>query len=356
MVHPQTFTIENGLPHGRRRFGLQLVAAVLAVAAAVGTPAHAQTASADWQKVIDAAKKEGSVTIYSSHAPANLKAMGEAFQKLYGVTVNVLRDVDTPLMTKVDAENSSNNPLADILAVTNANYFAQRGAQGWWAKPVGPNFNDPQYDRSKNVSDTGVFICGAFTYLVGWNTQAVPNGIRSYNDLLNPALVRKLGVPDPAVSATTVDFYDFLADRNGPKYIDGLAAQRPQIFIGMLPAAQALASGQVSAAIAVQALTAEKAQGAPVDYWVPSPAWGAAYRTSIIAASKRPNAAQLLANFMISRQGQELLTKNAVSVLPNVEGAVTSVDKMVLFDALAQKPERVEAFRAEFKTKFTGPR
>ncbi|WP_224032522.1 ABC transporter substrate-binding protein [Paraburkholderia caribensis] len=330
--------------------------AVTILVAAFSSAQAQPPVSPEWQKVIDTAKKEGSVTLYSSFAPSNLKALGDAFTKLYGVKVNVLRDVDTPLMTKVDAENSSKNPLADVLTVTDLGYFNSRGSKGWWAKPVGPNFDDPQFDRTKYLSNDGVFITGGFVYVVGWNTDAVPKGIRSYDDVLNPVFARKVGVVDPAVSVATVSFYDYLAERNGPKYIDGLAALRPQIFAGMLPSGQALTSGQVSVAIAVQALTAEKAQGAPVDYWVPSPAWGAAFRTGIIAASTHPNAAQLLANFMISRQGQELLGKNGVSVLPDVKGAVTSIKDLVLYDPTALKPEHVEAFRTEFKTKFTGNR
>jgi iron(III) transport system substrate-binding protein len=306
----------------------------------------------EWQKVIDAAKGEGSVTIYSSQGTDQLKALGDAFQKTYGIKVDVLRDVDATLGSKVDAERASNSPVADVLATANGAYIADKGSQGWWSKPSGPDFGVAAYDQAKNVSPDGSFLSSAAVYVVGWNTQAVPAGLTSYKDLLKPELTGKVGVIDPAVSPAVVDFYDYVAQQNGPQFLDELAAQKPQIFNSVLTAGQALTSGQISAAVAVQALTDEKEQGAPVDFLVPKPAWGAPFHTAVLAKAPHPNAAQLLADFMISPAGQTLIARKAASVLPNIPGAVTTISDVQAFDPTKLSTPQVEQFRSDFRSKF----
>jgi iron(III) transport system substrate-binding protein len=340
-----------------------LAAAVMLAAAAcgggggsssgsTGAAAASESVSPAFQKVIDAAKKEGAVTIYSSQGTDLLQDMGKKFQAKYGIPVTVNRDVDANLEAKLNADASSNQNTADVLATADGAYVAKQGQAGWWSQPTGPAFDNPDFNKSKNLSADGSFISTAAMYVIGWNTQQVPNGIKSFKDLLDPKLKGHLGVIDPAVSPAVVDFYDYLAEVNGPTYFDQLAAQQPQIFNSVLPTGQALTAGQIWAAVAVQPLVDEKNNGAPVDFLVPKPAWGAPFHTAVLAKAPHPNAAQLLADFMVTPEGQTSLARKAASVLPNVPGATTSIANVRAFDPTKLDPAHVAQVRADFKAKF----
>ena len=347
---------------GARPFRLVTLAAaaLLAVAACAGTPepsppaAPSAPVSPAWQRVIDAARKEGSVTIYSSQGTDQLNDVATRFQQAYGIKVDVLRDVDANLEAKLDAEHGGTQKFADVTALADGTYVATKGQQGWWAAPTGPDVAAPAYAGAAQPAADGSFITSAAVFVLGWNTQTVPGGLRSYADLLAPTLAGKIGVNDPAISPAVVDFYRYLQEQNGAGFVDGLAAQRPQIFPSVLPMGQALLSGQISAMLGGSAPVTQKDQGAPVDFLVPKPAWGAAFRTAVLADAPHPNAAQLLADYLATADGQAAIARDGASVLPGVPGALTAIADVRVFDAASLSATQISDFRTEFRAKFQG--
>ena len=344
------------------RPAIPLVAAVMMVAAGCGGSADSATPAApsapvtpEWQKTIDAAKTEGTVTVYSSQGSDQLNDLAKRFEQAYGIHVDVLRDVDANLEAKVDAEHASGQPIADVVALADGAYVTAKGKEGRWAAPSGPDFQVPAYDRSRYLAEDGSFVSSAAVFVLAWNTQSLPAGLRSFSDLLNPELVGKIGVNDPAVSPAVVDFYSYLQEQNGPGFVDQLAAQKPQIFPSVLPMGQALTAGQVWAVVGGGAPVDEMEQGAPVDFLVPNPAWGALFRTAVLANAPHPNAAQLFANFLITAEGQDAIAHEAASVLPDIPSAVANVADVRAFDPANLTTEQIETFRAEFRQKFQQP-
>jgi iron(III) transport system substrate-binding protein len=313
--------------------------------------AEAAPVTPAFQAVIDAAKQEGAVTIYSSQGADLLDDLGKRFQEKYGIPVTVSRDVDANIEAKLGADASSGTRTADVVALADGAYVTKQGQTGTWAQPTGPDFDVAAYDKAENLDADGSFISSSAMYVMGWNTQNLPDGITSYQDLLDPKLQGHIGVVDPAVSTAVVDFYDYVGETAGSDFLTELAAQKPQIFAGALPAGQALTSGQIWAAIAIQPLVDEKADGAPVDFLVPNPAWGAPFHTAVLAAAPHPNAAQLLADFMVSPEGQAALGRKAASVLPDV-GAVSTLANVRPFDPTTLSPDHVTQVREQFKTLF----
>jgi iron(III) transport system substrate-binding protein len=319
--------------------------------AAAGTTATSSSGAdaAAFQTIIDKAKQEGSVTIYSSQGTDQLNDLAKRFQSKYGVKLDVLRDVDANLEAKLDVEHQSGKGIADVAVLSDTNYVNTKGQAGYFTKATGPDFNNPAYDQSKNVNPNGSFVVSAAVFALGWNTQSVPGGLKSYADLLDPKLKGMVGVPDPAVSPSIVDFYMYLQEQQGADFVTKLAAQQPQIFPSVLTEGQNLTSGQISAATAVQPLVDEKAQGAPVDFLVPSPAWGARFWASVTSVAPHPNAALLLADYLLTTDGQEAVARKAGSALPNIQGAVTDVSKIRVPDPAKLTPDAVAKFRADFK-------
>ncbi|WP_138996652.1 ABC transporter substrate-binding protein [Rhodococcus zopfii] len=307
-----------------------------------------------WQQIVDAAKAEGEVTLYSSNAPDAIAELGRRFEADYGIKLTVVRDVDANLHQKIGAEGDTGNRVADVVTQATAPWAADLGARGGIATPVGPSFTAPdtQYDTSL-ANESGYFVSGASVLTFGWNTQRHPDGLDSYTDLLDPALADgKIGIVVPT-STAHVDFYgNYLDQVAGEGFLDDLAAQRPRIYPGALPLAQALASGEIAAAAFVQDQTAEQKNGAPVASAFGDLVWGAPMYTAVLADAVHPNAAQVLANYMITPSGQEALSFRNAAVLPGVASAVTTVDKVAPQDTAAMTAGSLEELKARFASLF----
>jgi iron(III) transport system substrate-binding protein len=64
------------------------------------------------------------------------------------------------------------------------------------------------------------------------------------------------------------------------------------------------------------------------------------------------SAAQLLADFMVSPQGQEIVAKNISSVLPNIPGAATTNDQVRVADLSRLTPDNVSKYQTRWDALF----
>jgi iron(III) transport system substrate-binding protein len=323
-------------------------------AGGTATTAGGAASSAAWDQVVTKAKDEGKVTIYSSQGLDQLNVLAAKFKDKYGITLEVVRGIDSELIPKVEAEAKTGNRVADVFAFANAQWGVDNAAKGMFVAPTGPSFNDPAYDKASLVSADGtVFTSTAAVFAYGWNTDRYSNGLKGYTDLLDPTLSGgKVGVIDVHTSPVLVDFYQYLEAQNGADYLTKLAAQQPKVYPSALPIAQALTSGEIAAAVYNAPLVDEKAKGAPVDFGLPDKAWGARFNTVILKDSPHPNAAQVLADFIITKDGQTALARNGASVLPGTPGAVTTVDKVAKQDLTKLTPDVVTAYQAKWDSMF----
>ena len=311
---------------------------------------------AEWDAIVEKAKQEGSVTIYSSQGLDQLNDLAKRFEDEYGIKVEVVRAIDSDQLAKVQAEHDTGTGIGDVIAQATAAWTVEKSAEGGWFTPfVGPAMDNPDYNKALNVSPNGdYFVSTSAVLTFGWNTELWPDGLKDYTDLLDPGLADgKIGVIEPA-AGSIVDFYLYLEDKYGEDFITKLAAQKPRIYPSSLPMAQALTAGEIAAGSFVQVLTDEKAVGAPVDSGLSDTVWGALFQTSVLATAPHPNAAQVLANFMITPEGQEAIARKAGAALPNIEGSVTSTDKVRRQDIEKLTPEFVAEYQAKWDSLFTG--
>ena len=327
-----------------------------ATAGASGTAPSGTSISADeWNTIVEAAKAEGEVTIYSSQALDNLENFGKAFQDEYGIKVNVFRGIDSDLHAKIQAERDSNSPIADLVVQATGPWQVAHSDEGWFTPVALPNFDQPGYNKAMNISPkSDYFVSNAAILTFGWNTELLPDGMKDYTDLLNPDLKGQIGVIEPANGAI-VDFWLYLEEKYGADFTDKLAAQEPRIYPSSLPMGEALTSGEIAAASFVQIQDDAKAQGAPVDSGLSDTVWGAIFNAAVMANAPHPNAAKLLANFVISPAGQQAISHRAASSLPNIEGtpAITT-DSVRRQDTAKLTPEFLAEYQARWKSLFQG--
>lgn len=331
------------------------IALTLALAVAAGvatgtgsgaTPAGAKPLSAAaWRGVVAKAKQEGSVTIYTVGAPANFANLAKRFKELYGVTVVVNRKVDNDLLVQMNAEQSTGKAVADIWVPATKGIVLGALENGWVVDAVGPNFFKKRFDRTKLMVGKG-WITGAAVLGMAWNTQCYSQGIKDIPDFLNAAFKGKLGVSDPRISSAQVDWYFWLEKTYGTGIVEKLAAQKPRIYGSSLIISQAIASGEICGAPQAAGSTALdlKAKGAPIDYKLANDGanWNAAFIGLVLKQAPHPNAAQLLANYMLSPEGQALQNFGLGSAYPNVPNTVYAPPRVARSNDLS--PAKVKAF------------
>jgi iron(III) transport system substrate-binding protein len=315
-------------------------------------------AEAALDELVAAAQDEGSVTVYSSQGLDQLNALAEAFDAEYGIDVEVVRNTDADIIPRVETELATNTSGGDLV-VTAAQVFMETQAEaGNWVDPTA----SPQiaglgdYDADQYVHEGNFFEVGAAVLTFAWNTNDVPDGLSDYEDLLDPELAGgRTAVVDPAIGPAVVDFYLWLEESFGEDFITDLAAQEPRIYPSALPIGEALTSGEVSAAAyaAPVQLVPAAANGAPVDYGVSEAgAWGARYFGAVPKSSDSPNAAALLADFMVTAQGQELVQGASGSVLPDIPGTLITNDRVRIMDLEATAPEPAAEYVEEWNALF----
>jgi len=350
-----------GISSSSRRWTVVLgVLAALLVAALAGTASAARRSSAAtapkpasaaaWKKLVAQAKKEGSVTLYSVQNPSGLQDMANAFKEKYGISVTVNRNVDSVLFSQINAEEGSGKAIADLWVPSPKRFVFGAVQNGWVVDAVGPNFFKKRFDR-KTFMVSKAFIVGSAVLGMTWNTQAYKGAVNGVPDFTKPEFKGKIGVPDARVSPSFMDWYLWAQAKYGKDILQKLAAQNPKIYPSVLPMTQAVASGELAGAPCGSGTAVDlKGQGAPIDYKVLKDNWNAPYFGMILKQAPHPAAAQLLADYMISPEGQKDADHGFGADYPNIEGTYYAKPRNVKLSDFT--PAKVKAFTDEWTRLF----
>ena len=347
---------------GRRLLVFATVALIAAACAGASGAAHRapthRAANAapvpaspkQWNAIVAAAKREGSVVLYTGFLPDRLADFKAAFEKKYDIDLTINRAVDSVLVTQVTAEHSAGRAIADLWVSTSLPYVLGSIKNGWVVDARGPDFFKKRYDRSKYAKPGKAWQPGASAIGFGWNTQLYPPGLNGFRDILNQALSGRIGVLQPT-SPAGFDYYLWLKATYGMNFIRSLAAQKPKVYVSAAPMQAALASGEISASAFLSPSVLQlKDQGAPVD-WKPL-GWNTAWYGMIFKQAPHRAAAQVLANFMVTPEGQRTLFLRNIPALPNIPGTYTVPFRRVKLSELT--PAKLNEQRAEWNELFLG--
>jgi len=306
--------------------------------------------SAEWDAIVTAANEEGTVTWYTAQGLDQANQLKAAFEAEYAdITVEVVRDISSNLIPKIEAERQTGNGIADVYVSADTAWWEINAADGHIIPMTGPAFSDPEYDPALKHDDT-YFEVSAVVFGYGWNTNDVPDGLSDMTDVINPEFEGKIGVVEPSLEAL-VDFWKYLEEQYSEEFVTQLADLNPRIYPGAGPLREALASGEISVSTYNSPMPDLEAQGAPVAWTIPETAWGARFYGGIVDSSPHPNAAQVLANFLVTRAGQEALVFNeSVAVLPDVPGTGAEIDSVRV--APKYTPEEIAEYQAYWRGLF----
>ena len=260
-------------------------------------------------KLVEGAKKEGLVSIYTSLNTRDSGPITEAFEKKYGVKTALWRSSSEKVLQRAVTEARAGKHLCDVLE-TNGPEMEALSREKLLAEFYSPHFKDlPPAAFPKHRQ----WIADRFNFFViGYNTNAIKpaDAPKSYLDLLNPKFAGKVGL-----EAGDTDWFaamvHYMGEEKGMDYFRKLAATQPQMRSGHTLLAELVSSGEVPLAATIYNHNIEKMakRGAPVRWTALAPTFGRPNAVGVTAHAQNPHGGLLFADYMLSPDGQQLLNK-----------------------------------------------
>jgi iron(III) transport system substrate-binding protein len=271
--------------------------------------------------LIAAAQEEGGVTFYESPSGID-EAAAAAFQEAYGIPVNVVRLNSTELIQRFSAEADAGANAADVWLSGDDGFVEDATANGWLIDDLAsagiPGFPG---EYPADMLEGPKALMQKRPFGIGYNTDAVDSPPTSWQDLLDPSYDGQIVMAAVEGSDAYVELWDALALEFGEELLTGIAAQDLTIFDSGAPAIQALAAGEGLVEIpATGGLVASVAsEGAPVELVYPDATYATSFVLAMPAEPPHPNAACLLASWLMSPEGQAVISDAATVPSPVYE-------------------------------------
>ena len=307
-----------------------------AVAAALALASFAALAAPPDGAWIARAKKEGAVTLYTSMQLVDSRPLTEAFEKKYGIKVGLWRASGEKVAERAITEARGGRFDVDVIETDGAQVeIAYR------EKLLAPLKVPSVADVPAEILPAhGYYAPTRLTlYVMSYNTNLVaPNEVpKSYADLLQPRWAGKLALENDDVPwfASVVKA---MGESQGLAYYRKLAGQRPSMRKGHTLMAEMVAAGEIEIAIDthVQGIARLKEKGAPIEWKPLQPAFGQPSSVGVAARAPHPDAARLLAEFILSREGQEIIkARNRVPVSRAVDSPLNKFQYRLIDPAIA---------------------
>jgi iron(III) transport system substrate-binding protein len=135
---------------------------------------------------------------------------------------------------------------------------------------------------------------------------------KTWQDLLDPKWKGKLATSPITIGGTAWVKYDFMQEKFGRDYLVKFAAQQPKLLPAYNQVVLAVARGEqlVGVVSALNEYPLRVGQGAPIaPVYPPEGSPYTNYPMILLANSPHPHAAELFANWYLSKEGQSALVK-----------------------------------------------
>jgi iron(III) transport system substrate-binding protein len=289
----------------RRQF---LAASVWGLAAsALGiSPSSAQTFGP--AELIEAAKKEGALVLYTANVAEVEQVVINAFNKRFPfVKVELLRAPGGQLITRVKTEAAAGKLRADVLDHSDRALLA--GMEELFQDYTPPNAADylPEAQASPKLWPRITLV-----WSIAYNTALVKNPPKSWMDLTKPEYGNKqIGQVFAPSGGTTWTRSMFERQVLGEDYWKKQAATQPVLFPSNAPLSDALVRGEVVIApLLYNTIYPKKKDGAPIEiFFPPEGAPVTPFAAGIPKTAANPNAARLFLNWCLSEEGQAFMIK-----------------------------------------------
>jgi iron(III) transport system substrate-binding protein len=309
-------------------------------------------------KIIEAAKEEGEIIWYTSMAVDQSQVLMNAFNKKYPAIKPVLvRLGGGALMNRVLTETRAALFGFDVVGGRGEmiQIFKERGIIASYLSPETRQIDADLFDKQGFW-----YVHYVVPWALGYNTQQVKKEEvpKTYEALLDPKWKGGKISMDTEGYLVLQGLMTALGREKAIDYMKKLAAQEPTLSRGNTERSALASAGQYPLIMAyAHTLEREKFKGAPIE-WVPlEPAVVEIDPQMIGVKSPHPNAARLFMDYILSREGQELLVEfQRIPVRKDVEPKPARLFRS--YQRIVEKPddykffsENVKLYQEIFKTR-----
>lgn len=275
----------------------------------------------EWQTVIEAAKKEGRLTLYTSSVGSHFhKDVGASFESIYGIRFESLEARASELRERIRAEQTAGRFLGDVhhnggttayLMMKDGNFQAHGSLPN--LKNLMPPFSADPFRVPSNVQSYGI--------LVNRDLVKPSDEPKSWKDLLNPKWKGKILSDDMRALGGGSVFFMVMHDAFGREFHDQLAQQELVFSRNLRNDERRVARGEYPLYIPQLLPYYTELKGLPVSFVVPHEGRPfVRFDLSVLKNAPHPNAARLFINHFLEVQSQ-LVYANA-GFTPTVKGVV----------------------------------
>jgi iron(III) transport system substrate-binding protein len=320
--------------------------------------AEAPPAEAITPQLIEAARKEAKVVLYSAMDLPVGEKLGKAFEAQYpGIAVQIERSGSERLFQRIDQEFASSIRACDVVNSADASHFIPWKRNGWLApfvsEDVAKHF-PPQYrDPDGMFATTRIWLSS-----IAYNTNLVKpdDAPKSFADLLDPKWAGKMVKGHPAYSGTIMTTTFQLVRELGWDYLERLSKQRVMQVQSSTDPPKKLALGEraVMADGNEYNVVLLKEAGQPVEPIYPTEGTPTVSGpTGIFLSAPHPNAARLFQAWLHTRETQQFFID--FSAQYSVHAQVQSKPgrrRISDIKLMKEDPAGVEKMTEEIKTRY----
>lgn len=282
--------------------------------------------AAEWEKLLEAARKEGKVVASIPPNAELRKGIEAAVQKRFGITVESVPGRGSASIRRIVDEAKAGIRYFDLhfggTESTVRGLLPENILDPIEPWMVLPEVKDPKnwwgghiwVDKAKRI----VYSFAAYqTQTLNYNPDlAKPEEIRSFDDYLHPKWQGKIGFSDPRIPGSGASVWSFILQVKGEEYLKKLVAQKLFLSRDLRLLAESLVKGRVSHTIGIghtefapfiKAGFQIKSLPVPKEGLYATAGYGALV---VLKNAPHPNATKVFVNWLLGKEGQEIFTRS----------------------------------------------
>jgi len=275
---------------------------VLAMAMGLATAADTDR----MERITAAAKKEGTLTLYTTIAEKDLPTILKPFEQKYGIKVNVWRAGTDKVLQRTLAEAAAGKHTVDVIHFGSPEMEALSREKLLLPvdSPVHKDLMPGSVPKHKEWAATILSV-----WVQAYNTQLVRKEDlpKTYQDLLDPKWKGKLGIESKNDDWFATVVHQLGGEEKGLAFFRELVAKNgisPRHGHTLLN--NMVVSGEVPLALTLYNYMPEQAKkkGAPIDWFAIEPAVARSNAIGVARRAPHPNAALLFYEYLLGPEGQ----------------------------------------------------
>jgi ABC-type Fe3+ transport system substrate-binding protein len=297
---------------------------VLSLSAAALFAQDKQARPTDWEKIVEAAKKEGKVVVSIPSSADLRKGLEKGFQQRFGIEVESVTARGSASVRRIAEEAKAGVSYFDVHLGGSESIVSGLLPEGILA-PLADSFvlsgvRDPKNWWGGHIwsdkADKYIYTSLAYTTENIWYNRTLmkPEEIRSFDDLLAEKWKGKMGFLDPRSPGSGASLWSYLREIKGEAFLRKLAAQKLVLGRDQRILAENVAKGKLTLVMGLTyySFAPFVKAGLPVEP-LPTPKEGVyisggSGHLVALKNAPHPNATKAFVNWILGKEGQDLFS------------------------------------------------